>query len=362
MTRLFTASRPIAGLVLCLASASIAKAEGPSFSADVRPLVEQFCLKCHGEKRPKGGIDLSPFKDEAATLRAPGVWSKVAEALAERTMPPEGKPQPSEADRRKALEGVQGLLKAVESVRDPGPGPIQRLTREQYNNTIRDLLGVDTRPADAFPADGGGGGGFDNNAATLFVPPILMEKYLAAASGVLDNADQARYLVAMPDAPRGISKEAAARVCIARFAARAFRKPVHDEEIERFLGLFRRSDGRGESFEKSVRLALRGVLVSPSFLFLVEREQPTSEPYRVDDFELATRLSYFLWSSMPDDDLTRLAAENRLHEPEVIEAQVRRMLADPEVARLRPQLRRPVAGNRQPRPRLGAGSAAVPFL
>src|SRR6202042_3078378 len=98
---------------------------------------------------------------------------------------------------------------AVDGALDPGPGLIQRLTRRQYNNTIRDLLGVDTHPADAFPADGGGGAGFDNNASTLFVPPILMEKYLAAAADVLLKADPARYIAARPGPD--LSKDAAAR-------------------------------------------------------------------------------------------------------------------------------------------------------
>ena len=70
--------------------------------------------------------------------------------------------------------------------RDPGRAPLHRLSRLEYNNTIRDLLGVDTQPADQFPPDGGGGGGFDNNSATLFLPPVLMEQYLAAAGEVLE--------------------------------------------------------------------------------------------------------------------------------------------------------------------------------
>ena len=117
------------------------------------------------------------------------------------------------------------MLDAIEGVSDPGPGLIQRLTRRQYNNTIRDLLGVDTRPADAFPADGGGGGGFDNNASTLFVPPILMEKYLAAAADVLDQGRPGAMARRPPRRGRS-PKEDAARRCIEAFARRAFRRPV----------------------------------------------------------------------------------------------------------------------------------------
>ena len=245
-------------------------------------------------------------------------------------MPPPGnRAGPNVDDRQRAADSIKAILDAVEGVRDPGPSLIQRLTRRQYNNTIRDLLGVDTHPADAFPADGGGGAGFDNNASTLFVPPILMEKYLAAAADVLSKADPSRYIAARPGPD--LSKDEAARRSIAAFARRAFRRPVESGEVERLMRLFRRAEARGDGFEAAVRLALRAVLVSPSFLYLLERDRTDVEgPYRVSDHELACRLSYFLWSSMPDGELSDLADAGRLHEPEVLALQVRRMLADPK--------------------------------
>ncbi len=138
--------------------------------------------------------------DEESLRSDPDLWLRVIDALIERTMPPPGdRAGPGVDDRQHAADSIKAILDAVEGVRDPGPSLIQRLTRRQYNNTIRDLLGVDTHPADAFPADGGGGAGFDNNASTLFVPPILMEKYLAAAAAVLLRADPSRYITARPE-------------------------------------------------------------------------------------------------------------------------------------------------------------------
>ncbi len=97
------------------------------------------------------------------------------------------------------------------------------------------------------------------------------------------------------------------------------------------MRLVRRAEARGDDFETAVRLALRAVLVSPSFLFLLEGDRTDVEgPYRVSEHELASRLSYFLWSSMPDRELSALADSRRLHEPEVLQLQVRRMLADPK--------------------------------
>ena len=127
------------------------------------------------------------------------------------------------------------------------------------------------------------------------------------------------------------------------------------------MRLFRHADARGDGFEDAVRLALKAVLVSPNFLYLVERDRSEVDgPYRVSDHELACRLSYFLWSSMPDRELSDLADAGRLHEPEVLEGQVRRMLADPKSRALRRGLRRPVAPRRQPGRARRARQAALP--
>jgi hypothetical protein len=321
------------GLLAIVTATFPAKADdAPSFEREGRPVLEKFCLSCHNAKRPKAGIDLSKLKDPASLGAQADLSLRVAEALSDRSMPPEGKPAPSEEERESVALAIEKTLAALENVRDPGPSLIQRLTRRQYNNTIRDLLGVDTRPADAFPADGGGGGGFDNNASTLFVPPILMEKYLAAAAQALDQADPARWRVAAPG-PELLEKEAA-RQCLKAFASKAFRRPAAPEEIDRLLALYGRARQRGDLFDSSVKLALRAVLVSPHFLFLVEREGPTGEPYRINDYELASRLSYFIWSSMPDAELFDLAAKGILRQPEVLDRQVSRMLADPRARAL----------------------------
>ena len=179
--------RSIPALAVVLLGLGIpAASRGDGFDLNVRPLLQKHCLRCHGGEKPKGDVNLAKFADEESLRGDPDLWLRVVDALVERTMPPPGnRAGPNEDDRQRAADSIRAILDAIEGVRDPGPSLIQRLTRRQYNNTIRDLLGVDTRPADAFPADGGGGAGFDNNASTLFVPPILMEKYLAAAADVL---------------------------------------------------------------------------------------------------------------------------------------------------------------------------------
>ena len=118
---------------------------------------------------------------------------------------------------------------------------------------------------------------------------------------------------------------------ISTLARRAYRRPVTDADLEVPLSLYRTGASTG-GFESGIELAVRGILVSPNFLFRFE-DQPASvapnTPYRISDLELASRLSFFLWSSIPDDELVEVAVQNTLHEPEVLEQQARRMLADP---------------------------------
>jgi Protein of unknown function (DUF1592)/Protein of unknown function (DUF1588)/Protein of unknown function (DUF1587)/Protein of unknown function (DUF1585)/Protein of unknown function (DUF1595)/Planctomycete cytochrome C len=123
----------------------------------------------------------------------------------------------------------------------------------------------------------------------------------------------------------------AAREIVARFADRAFRRPSRPEEVEKLLKLYDKAEVEGDRFEDRVRLALQGVLVWPDFLFRVELDPPNLPPgtsYPIGEYELASRLSYFLWSSMPDAELFDLAGKGQLRAN--LEAQVLRMLADPK--------------------------------
>ena len=119
-----------------------------------------------------------------------------------------------------------------------------------------------------------------------------------------------------------------AREILARFASRAFRRPAQDEEVQRYVDLYERSRSAGKDFETAIGIALQAILVSPNFLFRVELDdQPEGkEPHPISEFHLASRLSYFLWSSMPDEELLDLAAKGELSKN--LDAQVRRMLAD----------------------------------
>lgn len=292
-------------------------------------MLQQWCGKCHGAQNPGGGVNLSAYNDVTAIQKDQATWRKLLTQLRERMMPPPGAPQPPPEQRDRLIAWVSHTLDSADDSllpKNPGRVLIHRLSRTEYNNTLRDLLGVDTRPADNFPADGSGGGGFDNNADTLFVPPILMERYLQAASEALDQTRPERICFVKPG--KTLSKEAAARKILTHFATLGFRRPVDPAEVDHLMRLFQQADRRGQPFTDSVKFALKGVLVSPKFLFRIEADRPTPGPYPLNDYELAGRLSYFLWASMPDTELFALAAQKRLHAPGVLEHQVQRMLAD----------------------------------
>ena len=212
---------------------------------------------------------------------------------------------------------------------DPGTVTLHRLNRAEYDATVRDLLGDTSRPARGFPTDDHGYG-FDNIADVLSLSPLLMEKYAAAAEKLVDDA-----WVRPGASPRvceldATAPEPCAREILSRFARRAWRRPVTKEEVDRLLRFLPLAKQHGDPPEVGVKLALRSVLLSPHFLFRVEKDpDPSStEPHRLTAFELASRLSYFLWSSMPDDELFEQARAGTLRAN--LRGQVGRMLDDPK--------------------------------
>ena len=306
-------------------------ADAALFEKQIRPVLQQYCNGCHGVNNPAAGVNLVAFTDSASIQRDQTTWRKVLAQVRGRSMPPARVAQPTN-DQRDLLATWIGhtLDSAADSLlpKNPGHVVLHRLSRAEYNNTVHDLFGIASNPADNFPADGGGGGGFDNNASTLFVPPILMERYLLAAGDILNEARPERLFVVRPS--QTLPRRDAARKILAYYALRGYRRPVETVELERLMRLYDGATARGESFENATKFALKAVLVSPNFLFRAEQDHSTTDAYPINDYELASRLSYFLWSSMPDETLFQLAAQKRLHTPTVLDAQVTRMLASPK--------------------------------
>ncbi len=157
--------------------------------------------------------------------------------------------------------------------------------------------------------------------------------YDAAGPGETDV--QRRIFLCRPAADE--PEEPCARRILTRLARRAYRRPVTAADVDPLLGLFAIGRADGDRFEDGIEMALSGVLVSPSFLFRAPRVPEGIEPgspYRLADLDLASRLSFFLWSSVPDEELLDLAERGRLSDPQVLDAQIARMLADPKAGAL----------------------------
>ncbi|AWM35663.1 hypothetical protein GobsT_66530 [Gemmata obscuriglobus] len=148
-----------------------------------------------------------------------------------------------------------------------------------------------------------------------------------------DSASVRQLLIARPGA--GVDARAAAETVLTNFTRRAYRRPVKPDEVARLLKLFDLATKQGEPFHVALKLPMKAVLVSPHFLYRIEDDPKNANDVRtLNDFEFATRLSYFLWSSMPDEELFRLAAKGELRKPATLEAQVKRMLTDPKAKAL----------------------------
>jgi hypothetical protein len=221
-----------------------------------------------------------------------------------------------------------------ERVIEPGRVVAHRLNRVEYNNTVRDLFfGLDLHPADAFPVDTFAEG-FDNNAQELRMSNLLFEKYLEAAHRLVpaafaDPDVRSRLLGCEPGQDMGCVRRA-----LLAFAERAFRRPVRPAELAPYVALIELAREQGDSLEAGLQLAIEATLVSPSFLYRIEPDPPAGATRGLDGFEMASRLSYFLWSSMPDEELLARARDGMLRRPEELSTQVARMLDDPKGAAL----------------------------
>jgi hypothetical protein len=213
----------------------------------------------------------------------------------------------------------------------PGTSPLRRLTAFEYDNTVADLLGDTTKPGRDFPAQGGSG--FDNNADVGSVTRIAAEKYMAAAETLSANAvaDLPGLLGCDPSS----DESACVRGWIETFGARAWRRPLENGEVDDMVALYDDARG-GRTVAAGVEVVLQAFLESPFFLYRVEFGATEAGPDAVhlDDFEMATRLSYFLWGSMPDDDLFAAAEAGELQTKDQVEAHARRMLDDPRTHRM----------------------------
>ncbi|MDQ6699403.1 MAG: DUF1592 domain-containing protein [Acidobacteriota bacterium] len=181
---------------------------------------------------------------------------------------------------------------------------IRRLTHSQYNNTVRDLLGDQTRPADQFPPEDFQNG-FKNQISTQEISPLLAEAYNLSAERLARNAfaggDDSNHLI--PCEPRNEADAECASAFVKKFGSRTFRRPLATAEAQRYIALLQKEARRSHNFQHGAQLVVEAMLQSPKFLFRLE-----SGAYKT-----ASDLSYFLWDTMPDDPLCQAAATGKLN-------------------------------------------------
>ena len=322
-----------AALPVALSEEDFHAAKELDFDRDIVSRLKRYCGDCHDASSASGDLDLDQLVATRPLVVRRKHWLNVIQQIKLRSMPPPDAEQPEESDRKLLAAWLTSTFNNFDyaAVRRPGHEPARRLTREEYNHTIRDLIGIDLRPADRFPADLSATSGFRNSANSLFFQPITLERFIAAAEQVVDQAfpehaatseQESAWTKLLGDADIGDADEA--RAVLERFLSRAYRRPAESGEVERMLARYNKRIDSGASQRAAMRDVLQVVLISPTFLFRSERVSAD----RISDFELASRLSYFLWASMPDEELFRHARLGTLSRPEILRQQVDRMLND----------------------------------
>ncbi len=303
-----------------------------SFRDQVTPFVRTYCLNCHSNRRSKGGVNFE------SALKYPGNagfakhWKNAITNVKAHDMPPDDQEkQPTEAERQMFVERI-AQLKFL-SPPDPGPFVIRRLNRVEYGNTLHDLFGIDPAISRELPEEVFGEGYLNT------LSPLLSEQYLGIANDVLDRilapagappTAVQRRLFGEPPAP-GADPRAATRDIARSLARRAYRRPASEAELDVLVGVFDLGRENQLAHPAALRLMLKAILVSPQFLFITPAgEVPAGRKIvPLDDHQLASRLSYLLWSTMPDAELSALADRGKLHEPAILQEQVKRLLQDP---------------------------------
>jgi hypothetical protein len=357
-------------------------AETDPFTEILQPAFQNNCVECHGAGDDvKAELSLLDFKSADDLTQNLDLLRELIDVLELEQMPPENEPPLEPGKRKQLVRQLQNLLHVAVSSRKTFPQtPIRRMNRFQYSNAVEDLfelkvevfalpermmraygyfkpetgkmpdnLKAGSRPLGKsqlinkrlsgvapFPQDLRAENGFDNRADHLSLSPLLLESFFKLSRSIVESPDFndkncGIWEKCFAPPPTDASTDEVIRQRLNAFLTRAFRRPVDDELLDRYaLHVMTRIDA-GDSFTDGMKSAASAALASPRFLYLYDRASDEAE--RWDDFELASRLSFFLWGSIPDQMLLDLAAAGKLREPEVLDQQVDRMLHDARLKR-----------------------------
>lgn len=360
----------------------IAAAGRQADAAPAPPTVEAVfaarCIRCHGQDgEVNGEFDLRMFPAAADLKADPHLLTKVIEAVRDGEMPPEGEGRLELVEREALVAHLDALFaESLETRAPPGRTPIRRMNRFQYGNAVTDLLDLkvdlfalpecvardisgyfqpetgkmpDTLQVGnrilgkgqlivprlenvvPFPQDPKAANGFDNRGDLLSLTPLLMESFLDLATSIVtspnfgpDTCGIWQTTFAAPPANEPVDQAVAAR--LRPFLTRAFRQEIDAETLGRYVAFANERLKAGAAFPDAMKAAIGAALASPRFLYLGNGMTTSVTPEPLDAYELASRLSFFLWASGPDDELLSAAASGALRNPDVLAAQADRMM------------------------------------
>ena len=345
---------------------------------ELHKVLKIYCSDCHHADRREGKVDLESLTTAELFLGDLQVASKVIGALQAGEMPPEGAQQPSTDQKSQLVLGLQNYIdQRLASQESLEPVVMRRMNRLEYNNSVVELLDLkgDIYPLPEkvirsdfpyyqpiaglmpdrlqlgnrtlgknviekpiltgvfpFAADLPAENGFNNRGEELSISALQLETFVNLAQAVVHapefedycNLHNSLFFYAGSDDPLVV-----ARKRLSFLLEKAFRSPVPEELLSRYVTFFELHLKRTGDFQRAMKDVVAAVMSSPRFLYIIERAPEEATRQRLSDYELAARLSFFLWNSIPDDDLLKLAREGRLSDSSTLERQVREMLLDP---------------------------------
>ena len=332
-------------LLAMLGLIHVSTLSGDDLEKPIRQILEDRCIDCHNAELKNGGMNLAALTADYDPARDKDAWVKVDSVISKGIMPPEDEESLTDDRRVAVADWFEKQFVRPGGIQHAGPNHPRRLTREELQNTLEDILRVDIREdvtnsrlhvipdtiiEKFFAAGIHGKSGFSNDAVTLSQESVDIQttaRCFALVLSLIDSNKSAReYIFGGETLPADLSLEGA-RAIIDKFAQSAFRRPVTTDELAALVTVYEKMAAKRSKLD-AIKSSFLAVLLSPSFLYRFE--EPANGQVEVVGNELAVRLAYFLWSSPPDATLMDLVAKGELRQPEVLKQQVRRMLADPK--------------------------------
>jgi len=357
----------------------------PGLRGDVLKVFQSHCIQCHGkDEKVKGKTNLLEIQSLAKLKDHPELLGKIVDAIDFEEMPPEDETQLEPAARAQLLADLKRMLQeSVTAKNSYPPTPIRRMTRFQYHNAVTDLfqlhcevftlpekmvrdhrgyfqpatgkmadvVTVGNRPLGksqmieprlagvaAFPRDLRAEHGFDNQADHLSMSPLLMQSFLQLGQSIVYSPDFGPRTVGTWKEffvlnPHEKNVTIAVKSRLQKLLTKAFRAPVQDDVLGRYADFVISRINQGTDFTTAMKSVCAALISSPRFLYLYDRSNADNGVEKLNGYELASRLSFFLWGSLPDHKLLELAGTGELLKKEILAGQLDRMLKDPKIKR-----------------------------